>query len=220
MPDKISKIYGNNSKGLRQRDAEATREAILQVALEEFADKGLYGARVEEIAARTSTSKHMIYYYFASKDGLYSAVLEQAYRAFRTAERSTDYADFDPAEALEKLIGATFDSHIRNPHTIRILMSENLDRGRHVEKIQHGEQRRLVLGTIQQILDRGVSAGRFHKDVDPQLIHLMISAYSFYFVSNRYTFGTVFNFDMADPAIIESSRKELIKTILARTLVS
>jgi len=49
---------------------------ILSVATLEFAGKGLAGARIDEIAAATRTSKRMIYYYFGSKEGLYVAVLE------------------------------------------------------------------------------------------------------------------------------------------------
>ena len=51
---------------------------ILEVATREFSDKGLAGARIDEIAAATRTSKRMIYYYFGSKEGLYVAVLEEA----------------------------------------------------------------------------------------------------------------------------------------------
>ena len=49
------------------RDAERARADILAIATEEFASKGLSGARVDEIAARTHTVKRMIYYYFGSK---------------------------------------------------------------------------------------------------------------------------------------------------------
>ena len=45
----------------------------------EFADRGYAGARVDEIAARTRTTKRMIYYYFGGKEQLYVAVLERAY---------------------------------------------------------------------------------------------------------------------------------------------
>jgi AcrR family transcriptional regulator len=203
----------------KQRDAEATRDEILQAATEEFADKGLHGARVEEIAARTATSKHMIYYYFGSKDGLYSAVLERAYAGFRTAERAIDYNSLEPAEALATLAGNTFDAHLNNPHTIRILMSENLDRARHAKEIDHSEQRQLVLDTTHAILARGVTAGKFRDDIDPLGFHLMISAFSFFFVANRYSFGTVFQLDMSDPATIANSRAEFIETMLARCLI-
>jgi hypothetical protein len=52
----------------RQRDPERTRQEILDVALSEFARNGYAGARVDEIAARTRTTKRMLYYYFTSKD--------------------------------------------------------------------------------------------------------------------------------------------------------
>jgi AcrR family transcriptional regulator len=198
------------------RDAEATREEILAAATEEFADKGLFGARVEEIAARTATSKHMIYYYFGSKDGLYSAVLEQAYARFRTAEIAQNYHELDPVAALSALVGNTFDAHIGNPQTVRILMSENLDRARHAREIDHDAQRELVIGTTRAILDRGVEVGLFRSDVDALQFHLMISAFSFFFVANRHTFGTVFKLDMADADVVATHRAEFIETMLCR----
>ena len=59
---------------------------ILEVATHEFAEKGLAGARIDVIAEATRTSKRMIYYYFGSKEGLYIAVLEEAYRRIRDIE--------------------------------------------------------------------------------------------------------------------------------------
>ena len=59
-----------SSEAERQRDKERTRADILAVATREFADKGYTGARVDEIAARTSTTKRMIYYYFTGKKQL------------------------------------------------------------------------------------------------------------------------------------------------------
>ena len=63
----------------RRRDADRTRTEILEVATEEFAHRGYDGARVDEIAARTRTTKRMIYYYFGGKEQLFTAVLERAY---------------------------------------------------------------------------------------------------------------------------------------------
>ena len=61
-----------------RRDPDATRANIIEVATREFAENGLDGARVDEIAEKTRTSKRMIYYYFESKEGLH--VLENVYR--------------------------------------------------------------------------------------------------------------------------------------------
>jgi AcrR family transcriptional regulator len=45
----------------RTNDADATKRNILEVATAEFARNGLSGSRIDEIAARTRTSKRMIY---------------------------------------------------------------------------------------------------------------------------------------------------------------
>jgi AcrR family transcriptional regulator len=203
----------------RVRDAEATRDDILDAALAEFAEKGLHGARVEEIAARTATSKHMIYYYFGSKDGLYSAVLARAYEDFRRAEGAVDYNALDPVEALRQLVGYTFDAHVRNAHVIRILMSENLDGGRHVKLIDHSSQRELVVSTTASILDRGAAAGLFRQGLDPVQFHQNVSALSYFSVANRFTFGTVFQMDMADEAVLAERREEVIEVMLSRCLL-
>ena len=58
-----------------QRDAERTRAELLAVATEVFAESGYSGARVDEIAERTRTTKRMIYYYFGGKEQLYLCLL-------------------------------------------------------------------------------------------------------------------------------------------------
>src|SRR3954463_11601310 len=74
----------------RKLDPEGAKQDILDVATKEFAQHGLSGARVDAIAARTRTAKHMIYYYFGSKEGLFLAVLEQSYARMRAAERELE----------------------------------------------------------------------------------------------------------------------------------
>ena len=69
----------------RTNDPERTRAETLPWQ-DGVCRKGLDGARIDEIAAATRTSKRMIYYYFGSKEGLYVAVLEAAYRETREAE--------------------------------------------------------------------------------------------------------------------------------------
>jgi AcrR family transcriptional regulator len=202
----------------KQRDAEATREEILKVATEVFAKNGLHGARVEELASLTATSKHMIYYYFGSKEGLYAAVLDKAYKDFRTAESALDYEALTPSEALRSLIGITFDSHQANPHVVRIIMSENLDHGRHLQGSDQAQQRGQVLETLQRIIARGQESGEFRADIDALHLHMTISALCFHFLANRYTFGTIFAVDQADPAVVATRRQEVIQTLMARCL--
>ena len=73
------------------RDAERTKQAILDAAKVEFAEKGLAGARVDTIAEQSGANKRMLYYYFGSKEDLYVAVLEDVYGAMRQTESDLDH---------------------------------------------------------------------------------------------------------------------------------
>lgn len=200
----------------RKRNSKATRGEILAAATDEFAEKGLAGARVEEIAARTATSKHMIYYHFGSKDGLYTAVLERAYEEFRLAEGATDYAALPPLEALKQLVGATFDVHANHPQIVRIIMAENINCGQQIRSIDSFQQRDIALDTLRNILDRGVEDGTLCEGLDPLQIHLSISALSFHYIANVHTFGHVFGIDAHSKKMLADRRVEVIKTIIGR----
>lgn len=49
---------------------------ILAAAVQVFARKGFDGARTDEIAAKAGVNKAMIYYYFKSKENLYTVIVE------------------------------------------------------------------------------------------------------------------------------------------------
>ena len=57
------------------KDLKTSKERILTAALDEFAERGLAGARVDHIAARAGINKAMIYYHFDSKEALYDDIL-------------------------------------------------------------------------------------------------------------------------------------------------
>jgi shikimate dehydrogenase len=200
----------------RKNDPEGTRRNIIDVATEEFAAHGYSGARVDAIAARTRTSKRMIYYYFGGKEQLYLAVLEQAYRSIRELEASLDTQNCGATEAIRRLVGATFDHDERNPNFIRLVSIENIHRGKH---LKHSDALRdinaSVIATIKRILDRGRAEGLFRRDVDPIDLHLAISSFCFFRVANQYTFGTLFNRDLADPSIRSRNRQQIGDMVLA-----
>jgi AcrR family transcriptional regulator len=177
----------------RTNDPERTMAEILAIATSEFAAKGLAGARIDEIAAATRTSKRMIYYYFGSKEGLYVAVLEAAYSRMRKIEADLHLSDLDPAVALQRLVEFTYDHHQSNEDFIRLVMSENVQRGEYLAQSQEIQKLNgSALQTIQELYERGVQQGAFKKGLTPLEIHSAISALTFFNVSNRHTFGLIF----------------------------
>lgn len=199
----------------RTNDPERTREAILQAALAEFGEKGLAGARIDAIAAATHTSKRMIYYYFGSKDGLYLAALEQSYAGVRDRELSLQLDDIDPETALRCLVTVMFDHHLANESYIRIVMSENINRGRYLaQSTRIQELNRPAITLLRKLYDRGVADGAFRPGLDATDIHASISALSFFNVSNRHTFGLIFQQDNRSPAFVANRRENIVQMIL------
>lgn len=176
-----------------KRDPEGVRRDILSVAMEEFSQNGLSGARIDEIAARTRTSKRMIYYYFGDKEGLYQRVLEEAYSEVRGGESDLELDGLDPVAALDKLCRFTFDHHRRHPAFIRMVMIENIHHGRHMQLSEEIRGlNRPAIDALKGVLKRGKESGVFREGVDALELHWQISALSFFNVSNAATFSLIF----------------------------
>ena len=200
----------------RSEEAQATRENILAVATREFADKGLAGARIDEIAELTASSKRMIYYYFGGKDELYRAVLERAYHHIRNQEQAAHFEDLPPDAALRAIVGHNFDYHFDHPEFVRLVMNENVHHGEHIARIESMKERnRSVIDSLAAILAKGAEQGMFRKGIDPIDLHTTISALSFYNVSNRHTFQHNFGVDFADPVVRAKRRDQIIQCVMA-----
>ena len=201
----------------RTHDPARTTAEILEVATTEFADKGLSGARIDAIAATTRTSKRMIYYYFGSKEGLYVAVLEEAYRRMRRIEAQLHLEDLAPEEALRRLVGFTFDHHQGNQSYIRLVMTENMERGTYLAQSAHIQTLNVpAIQAIQALYDRGLAQGVFRDGLDPVDIHASISALTFFNVSNQHTFGLIFKGqgNLHAPAALAARRANIVEMMV------
>ena len=199
----------------RPYDAEKSLADILEVATAEFADKGLAGARIDEIAAATRTSKRMIYYHFENKEALYIAVLEAAYRRIRAIESGLHLDDLDPEDALRRLVAFTFDYQHDNEPFIRLVMNENMHRGQYLARSATIQELNVpAIDAVGRVYERGVAAGVFRRDIDPIDLHMSISALCFFNVANRYTFSLIFKRDLASPAALRARRDSVVEMIV------
>lgn len=199
----------------RIQDPEGVRRNILEVATREFVRRGYSGARVDAIAALTRTSKRMIYYYFKSKEGLYIAVLEQAYRNIRDVEAALDLAHHAPNEALRRLVEFTFDYQNAHPDFIRLVMIENIHHAQHIKRSRAIQAvNNTVINAISRLYARGRTAGLFRPGIGAIDLHMTISALCFFNVANRATFSTIFKRDMASPRALAKRRAEVADIVL------
>jgi TetR/AcrR family transcriptional regulator len=143
----------------RKRDAERTRERILDAALVEFGEHGFAGARVGAIARRAGVNQQLISYYFDGKEGLYRA-LNERWRALSAGVNQ-------PGAALGDVVSAFADVGEAQRHWVRLLVWQALEGNR-----GEGEQefRQAMVDDLRQ----RQAAGEIAPDLDPPFLMLLL----------------------------------------------
>ncbi len=193
----------------------ATRDSILRAAAHVFARHGYDGGSVEKISRRAKSVDRMIYYYFGSKEGLFVAVLEQAYERMNAAE-ATLSLDLDaPAESLTAVIRFMHGYYRRNPEFITLLNTENLHQGRHIAKSPHVQQYSSpAVSVIAQLLKSGAQLGIFRTDLAARDVYLLIASTGYFYVSNRHTMSAFLGADLLEPHTVEHWERFVIDSVL------
>jgi AcrR family transcriptional regulator len=187
------------------RDPDETQRRIMAAAKVEFAKNGLGGARVDVIAARAKANKRMMYHYFGNKEKLFQLVLEEAYGAFREAEAALALDAEEPIAALRKLVTFNWSYFLANPEFITLVNSENLHKARHIKSSKRmQEMSRPFVGRMSSLLERGVKAGLFRKDLDAVQVTITIASVAYYYLTNRFTAAIVFERDMMTDAALKA----------------
>ena len=106
-------------------DTDKTKQLLLDAAVQEFADHGYQGARVDRIAKTASVNKERIYQYFGNKEQLFATVLDTELGKLAAAVPLTP----DAAADLPEHVGRIYDYHEANPRFVRLLHWEALECG-------------------------------------------------------------------------------------------
>ena len=204
-----------DSTGPKRRDPAATRKKLLTAARREFADSGLAGARVDEIAARAGVNKQLVYHYFGDKDALYLAVLEWVYEEIRAQERKLNLEGLPPQQAIKRLIEASFDHLAAHPDFIVLLNDENRGGARHVRGSRKLEAMHSPLvSMVSAILSEGVRAGVFRKGINPVHLYISIAGLSYFYFSNTPTLSAIFGKDLSSPVARTARRKHVVDLVM------
>ena len=94
----------NMSDEKKTRNSALTKAKILEAAEDEFAQKGLAGARIDEIARISGFNKNMIYQYYKSKEKLYETVIYNEYSKLSELENVIISRNADCKETIETIV--------------------------------------------------------------------------------------------------------------------
>jgi AcrR family transcriptional regulator len=202
------------------RDPAQTQARILRAARNEFMRHGYSGARVERISRAARSSDRMLYYYFASKEGLYLRVLEGVYTDLGEAESALVLDPARPIEALDALIEFTWRYYIEHPEFVALLSNENLQRGRHITKsVKVKQLSRPVLAILGTILAEGTRQKVFRRGLDVKQVYLTLAALGYFYLSNRFTLTSFLGIDLMRADECEAWLAEIRRVMMAAVCV-
>ena len=141
IKDSSATVAQHIGKGLmmptpaKKQMALSVEARILAAAEKVFAEKGLNGARIREIAELAKVPPSQVIYYYKTKENLYKTVIENYYIKVERSLYPVVMEEIPPKEKLSKMIVTAIDLLAENDHAARILLRESIDKGKYVNEV-------------------------------------------------------------------------------------
>ncbi len=170
------------ARGRKKVENPETAQRILAAAERIFAERGLAGARTDQIAAAARVNKALLYYYFGDKEGLHQAVLEHLFGQLRASIERAQPASDSPRTHLLAYVNGYFDFVASHPNYPRIVQRTMMESSRQREWIAR-QYFRPLHQRLSRAIAQGIVAGEFRR-VDPSnSVFTIIGMTVFYFAA-------------------------------------
>lgn len=184
---------------------------ILHTAAAVFARRGFEGATTGEIAEKAGVAKATIHYYFETKEGLYTSVLDQVLSDWAAAMSEIDVAS-GPMQALSRYIRWKIDYSRREPDLTRVWAMEVISGAPHVQTFLHEKVRRLVEQKGQVV--KSWIADEKMDPIDPAHLFFMLWALTQTYAECEAQITVVLNKDALDEDDFQTAN-----TVISRVLL-
>ncbi len=193
----------------KRQNIQNTGTRILEAAERVFAEKGLRGARVNEIAALARATPSLIHYHYGDKETLYKTVIENFYlsverRLFPILMRETD-----ARTKLNQLIVTGIELMAEKDHMARILLRESLDNGKYVNEVLSKPYLREMFEVTEQMV---FSKMEPEGDGESDAMHLTCNLFgvvTMFFITAS-TIKEFWNRDVFSKRMIEERKEKVI----------
>jgi TetR/AcrR family transcriptional regulator len=193
---------------LREGRQFATVARIVIAARKVFAQKGLNGARMDEIARAAGVNKALPYYYFRNKEELHRFVIETMIAQISKQMESPAVLAMDPPERVRALVNLTFDFVMRNPAYPRLIQREMMAARRPLHWMVVAHHRPLHKRAVKTIRE-GIARGQF-RVVDPdQMVFTIFGMIMYYFATGPLA-SQIWKRDIWNPRNVEERRRAVL----------
>ncbi len=193
----------------KRQSSEKTEERILIAAEKVFAEKGLGGSRINNIAELARVTPSLIHYHFGGKENLYKTVIENFYVTVERRLLPIIVAEMGPQEKLKQLIDHGIEILAEKDHMVRILLRESIDNGKYVNKVLSKPYLRDMFGMMEQFVLANIEPRRDGPNDTIHMISNIMGATTLFFVAAS-TIKEFWQKDVFTRELIEERKKEAI----------
>lgn len=196
----------------------STEQQILEAAKSVFLEKGMDGARMQEIADRAGINKALLHYYFRSKDKLFLTIFRNIIRnLFEEIHLHLENND-DIFEFIEKFVNTYVSLLEQNPFLPNFIINEMNRNHENVVQIFESENLIKYKSSLDVMLKKSVAAGKIIPVTGAELIVDMIGLCVFPVVGKPMILNFLFLGDTKGYTEFMSGRREHIINILKQAL--
>jgi TetR/AcrR family transcriptional regulator len=194
--------------GLAKAKNPATIQRIVAAAERIFAERGLAGARTDEIAKAARVNKALLYYYFGSKANLHRFVLESLFSQLLVAVELAPAAGSLPRQQLLAYVNGYFDFVSSHPNYPRLVQREVMNSGKHLAWIVEHYFRPLH-HRLSRAIETGIAAGEFRR-VDAHHTVLTIIAMTVFYFAAAPVLSQIWGRNALRPQAVAARRRALL----------
>ncbi len=192
---------------------EITKQKILKAAEYEFAQKGLSGAKVDEIAKRAGVNKQLIYAHYMSKENLYTIILQRAYSHLGEYEEVLMESRYEGIGTVRNIVLQYFDFLIKNQAFVRLVLWENLNYLAYMDNVNAK-----LLAGVEKLIRDGMEKGMISKNIDVEQLVYSFNIFCFSAFSNIHTMSKFMNKDLSSEEELKK-RAEHIADVLTKYIL-
>ncbi|WP_346355528.1 TetR/AcrR family transcriptional regulator [Azotosporobacter soli] len=163
-----------------------TRIRLLDAATPLFAQKGLGGVSIRQLADAAAVNSALISYYFSGKEGLYTAVLENQFSSVSESLPSLSDLPADMTARLSCYAELILAAHRRHPYLLRLWHNELANPTPCFESVVKKHIQRFY-NFLHACISSGSTSGEFKSDIDPAYAALsLVGILNFYFIAKPF----------------------------------
>jgi TetR/AcrR family transcriptional regulator, regulator of cefoperazone and chloramphenicol sensitivity len=167
-----------------KQDNPETKARILAAAEDLFAERGVSGTSVREVAERATVNSALVHYYFGSKEGLYRSVFVAVASEVGAMASEVARRGGSASERLRHYVEGFAAFVVTHPNRPRLMMRELIEGAPTLRRAIEEGLEPVHLRVLREIVAEGISAGEF-RNVDVQLFPLTVLGMVVQFVIAR-----------------------------------